>query len=266
LENAGLAGNSHVPSEAPAAASSGGAGFDRSQADPTILRAEGHGSPVGGDPGFAATTLADEAVAELQRLGQEAAAHIGNLTKRVDPVAGKPDMHWRRNKLQLARNAAADMVERLLAFLDHVAGDPDVEDDDPGDGDPCDTDTARGYGSETDLSSVEQVSQLHLNACENECELGWNENVNQLHLHQGNCYGQDAEMSLASTEQIDQRLAFSGSRTEREVDPFPYDEPRRQGFTEPTSHARAETEAELRKRGLRNRPEGKIVELSLWRR
>ena len=39
------------------------------------------------------------------------------------------------------------MVERLLAFLDHVAGDPDVEDDDPGGGDPCD---ALGLGSERD--------------------------------------------------------------------------------------------------------------------
>jgi hypothetical protein len=96
------------------------------EADPTTFPAKGHAKPVGGDPPPAATSPADDAVAELLRLGQEAAAHAEKLTKRVDPLAGKPDYPWRGNKLQLARNAAADMIERLLAFLDHVAGDPDV--------------------------------------------------------------------------------------------------------------------------------------------
>jgi hypothetical protein len=205
--------------------------------------------------GLATTGSADEAVAELLRLGQDAAAHAAKLAKRVDPVAGKPDMHWRKNKLQLARNAAADMVERLLAFLDHVAGDPDVEDDDPGGGDPCDT---VGHGSEGDDLEIR-----------GEMDLGWTECINQLHIGQGDPYDRDGEMNLASVEGIDQRFAWTGSRTDREVDPFPYDEPRRQGFTEPASHAHAETEAELRKRGLGDHSSehgSNVVELVRWRR
>ena len=55
-------------------------------------------------------------------------------------------------------------------------------------------------------------------------------------------------MNLASVGGIDQRFAWTGSRTDREVDPFPYDEPQRKGFTEEPHEARAKTEAELRKR------------------
>jgi hypothetical protein len=72
-------------------------------------------------------------------------------------------------------------------------------------------------------------------------------------------------MNLASTEAIDQRFAWRGSRADREVDPFLYDEPSRKGFTEPASQARAEMEAELRKRGLREtrwEGQGNIVEIS----
>jgi hypothetical protein len=44
----------------------------------------------------------------------------------VDPVHGVPSRLWRKNKLEVARREAAAMVERLIPFLDHVAGDPDT--------------------------------------------------------------------------------------------------------------------------------------------
>jgi hypothetical protein len=240
--------------EARAAERVGGADVPGAEAKPSTKAAKGHRSPVGGDPASDATSPADDAIAELLRLGQDAAAHAAKLTKRVNPVAGVPDRHWRKNKLQLARNAAADMVERLLAFLDHVAGDPDLEEDDPGGGDPCDT---VGHGSEGDEIEIR-----------GEQDLGWTECIDQRHIGQGDTYDRDGEMNLASLEGIDQRFAWTGSRTDREVDPFPYAEPARKGFTEPTSHARAETEAELRKRGLgdRSSEHGNIVELVRWRR
>jgi hypothetical protein len=60
-----------------------------------------------------------DAVAELLRLGLDAAAHAEKLTKRVDPVAGKPNYPWRKNKLQLARNTAAALTRlaRARGFL-----------------------------------------------------------------------------------------------------------------------------------------------------
>ena len=77
-----------------------------------------------------------------------------------------------------------------------------------------------------------------------EADLASTECIDQRHIGQGDPYGRDGEMNLASLEGIDQRFAWTGSRTDREVDPFPYDEPRRKGFTEPS----------LTMRGPRRRP------------
>jgi hypothetical protein len=76
-------------------------------------------------------------------------------------------------------------------------------------------------------------------------------------------------MELASTNGIDQRWTASGSRTDREVDPFPYAEPHQVGIIEPTAAARQQTERELRKRGLGGgySQDGVIfVDPAVWRR
>jgi hypothetical protein len=99
-----------------------------------------------------------------------------------------------------------------------------------------------------------------------ERDLASSECIDQRHIGQGDLLDRDGEMNLASRNGIDQRWTHTGSRTNREVDGFPYDEPVRKGFTEEPHEARAKKEAELRKRGLLGRPEGNIVELSLWRR
>jgi hypothetical protein len=78
---------------------------------------------------------------------------------------------------------------------------------------------------------------------------GWNESVNQEHIGKNYSWVTDGEMSLATTESNDQRFAaFSGSRTDREADPFPYDPPRHpdQPLDYPMDAA-AKVEAELRK-------------------
>jgi hypothetical protein len=187
LQKEGLAGTGNND-EALAAADRLGGTAAAVTARLTTIRPEAARSPIDGDPAHAATSAADDAVAELLRLGQEAAAHAEKLTKRVDPIAGKPDYPWRRNKLQLARNAAADMVERLLAFLDYVAGDPDVEDDDPGGCDPCDT---VGPGSEGDDQEIHGEADLASTEC-----------IDQRHIGQGGGPrgGRDGEMNLASLE------------------------------------------------------------------
>jgi hypothetical protein len=66
-------------------------------------------------------------VEALLRLGQAAAADAERLERRIDPVKGRPERRWSKSKLQQARKVAADMVECLIAFLDHCAGDPDHE-------------------------------------------------------------------------------------------------------------------------------------------
>jgi hypothetical protein len=49
----------------------------------------------------------DAALEALIRLSAEAAATADRLERRLDAVAGKPDIPQRKSKLQLARNAAA---------------------------------------------------------------------------------------------------------------------------------------------------------------
>ena len=115
---------------------------------------------------------------------------------------------------------------------------------------------------EKDLDS-EEGDDLEISG---ESDLASTECIDQRHIGQGDLYGRDGEMNLASTNGIDQRFAGHGSRTDREVTRSPMTSRGAKGFTEPAYDARAETEAELRKRGLRNRREGNIVELSLWRR
>jgi hypothetical protein len=226
------------------------------------------------------------------------------------------------------RREAGDAIERLIALLDDIEGDPDLEDE------PI----------EPDLSACENISQLdHLlsgddredddlgepslavpevphwksqeriwrYACRSrlrdaelepnlslpdthfqdvrtcsadpardeleddiathemdeldagEPNLGWNECVNQEHIGRNYSLITDGEMSLATTENIDQRFAaFSGTRTDREADPFPYD-PRR--HPDPVDAA-AKVEAELRKHRRDDPMASNIVEFAKWRR
>jgi hypothetical protein len=71
------------------------------------------------------------------------------------------------------------------------------------------------------------------------------ENIDQEKLSGG--YG-DGEINLASTEGIDQRWAASGSRTDREVDDFAYDEPKHRCIEESPSAAAAKVSAEFKRR------------------
>jgi hypothetical protein len=178
---------------------------------------------------------------------QEAAADAERPTKRVDSVAGKPDSPWRKNKLQLAWNAAVDMIERLLAFLDHLAGDPDHEPNlaMPDVQELRDQSVAMFYSKHAAGDSRDDELEKDLDTEEGcpleisgESDLASTECIDQRHVGQGDPMSRDGEMNLASTNDIVQRFSWTGSRSDREIDPFPHDEPRHQGFTEPTSSAR----------------------------
>jgi hypothetical protein len=100
-----------------------------------------------------------------------------------------------------------------------------------------------------------------------EADLGWNENINQLHLDQGDFECRDGEMNLASTNEIDQRWSHTGSRTDRESDAFPYDPPNLSRKVCDLPHeTRDRVEAELRVRQLGESSASNIIELARWRR
>ncbi|MFI5015762.1 MAG: hypothetical protein ACHQAY_25785 [Hyphomicrobiales bacterium] len=77
--------------------------------------------------------MAEKPLQALARLADEAARGIERLTAGGDPID-----HFVRlpaaergalRKLNAARRRAAAMVERLIAFLEAIEGDPDLEDD-----------------------------------------------------------------------------------------------------------------------------------------
>jgi hypothetical protein len=205
-------------------------------------------APVDGLPG-----PADDPVAELLRLAQEAAMHAAKLVKRLDPVVGRPTILGDATSSSLPGMRLPTWSSVCSPFSTMWRVIPTWR-------------TMIPTAATVAIPSAPAARATRSRSAAGEMDLGWNENVNQLHLDQGDPLDRSGEVNLATTEGIDQRFAWTGSRTDREVDPFPYDEPRRQGFTEPVSNARAETEQALRKRGVRSRSEGNVVEVLRWRR
>lgn len=176
--------------------------------------------------------MPDDPVETLLRLSQAAALDAEKLTKRIDPVAGHPERQWSKSKLQQARKVAGDMVERLITFLDHCAGDPDHEPTlavpDHGIDQECLWFSASLCAGAKEDEREHDLDTDEADELDNgEPDLATTECINQEHISQGYGWVTDGEMSLATTENIDQRWAsFSGSRTDREADAFPYDPPR----------------------------------------
>jgi hypothetical protein len=263
FERSGLATDSDDGSEALAATESGHC--PKRPILETTIRPQG--SWEKGDP-----------VEVLLRLSQAVSADAAQLTKRIDPVAGWPERTWSKSRLQVARRVAADMVERLIAFLDHCAGDPDHE--------PALAVPTSMHPSD---QAMEWASALYANTAEEderekdldteegdeldekgEPDLSTTECINQEHIGKNYSWVTDGEMNLATTENIDQRFAsFSGSRTDGEADDFPYDPPRdvETDYLPRATEVRQRVDMELRQRGLRERNDlGNIVELAAWRR
>jgi hypothetical protein len=101
-----------------------------------------------------------------------------------------------------------------------------------------------------------------------EPDLATTECINQLHIGKNYSWVTDGEMNLATTVAIDQRFAsFSGSRTDREADEFPYDPPRHpeQPLDYPMDAA-AKVEVELRKHRRGDPTASNVVVLARRRR
>jgi hypothetical protein len=187
-----------------------------------------------------------------------------NAGDREDDDDGEPSLavpevpHWQSQE----RVWAAACRSRLRdAELEPNLG-PDFRERHSQDG------SGYGFGNpatdelEQDLDT-EEGDELDIHG---ERDLSSTECINQEHISQNYSWVTDGEMSLATTENIDQRWAsFSGSRTDREVDGFAYDEPRRKAVTERPGEASKRVERQLRER-RRDEPAENIVELARWRR